>query len=310
MPDPIRLGDAALLGIDPNKIGISYSGGGALVVIELGIASAFVKQGIVPAVITGVSAGSLAGTAHALDPVSGKGVQLAADILGHVSNQLLGLTPWSILGRVLMERENLVSLGDQAPVGPRITAGLASNLGLTNVTIGYFQPPLPRLMIATTDVENREGVWLPEDIRIEDAVIASSSIPGVFPWRTLTINGQQRVLVDGGVVMNQPLSNLVEQGCGTIYACAVGPVGPLPPPKNALDNFMRATDLAMHQATKLEEAFVQCKMGGNGKVHHIHPIVSGVSSDNFDFTPDLVKSIMAEAETQTLNWLNQPGGPP
>jgi predicted acylesterase/phospholipase RssA len=309
VPDPIRLKDGPPE-VDPNRIGISYSGGGALVVIELGIASAFIKQGIVPAVITGASAGSLAGTAHALDPVDGKGVQLAAEILGHVSNQLFGLTPWSIFGRLLLERENTVSLGDQAPVGPRITAGLSRIFGLDNVTVGHFQPPLPKLMIATTDAETREGVWLPDDIRIEDAVIASSSIPGIFPWRTMTIDGQPRILVDGGVVSNQPLSNLVDQKCGTIYACAVGPVSALPPPKNALDNAMRAIDLAMHQATKLEEAYVQCKLAGNGKVHHIHPLMDTVSGSNFDFTPELVASVMAEAEAQTLRWLNQPGGPP
>jgi NTE family protein len=304
MSEPIHLKDKQP-DVDRSRIGISYSGGGALVVIELGIARAFIKLGIKPAVITGVSAGALAGTAHALDPVDGRGIQLGADILGHVTNNLLGLTPFHVLGRVLVEREHTTSLGDQATIGPLITAALQRELKLDNVTMGFFKPPdHPKLMILATDIQNRESVCLPDDVPLVDAVVASSSIPGVFPWRTIQINGVQRLLVDGGVVMNQPLSNLVEQGCGTIYACAVGPTDPLPPPNNALDNALRAINLAMHQAMKLEEDYVQAKIGGKGKVHHIHPTID-LAGDNFDFTPEIVRRVIDEAESKTIDWLKQ-----
>ena len=304
MSEPIHL-----KGIEPqvalDKIGISYSGGGALVVVELGIARAFVKLGIVPAVITGVSAGGLAGAAHALDPVGGRGIKLAADILAHVSNGSLGLTPFHVLGRLVVEREHITSLGDNATIGPLITAGLKRELGLDNVTIGYFKPPdRPVLMILATDIENKEGVWLPDPTPLEDAVIASSAIPGVFPWRTMTIDGKQRLLADGGVVMNQPISNLVEQGCGTLYVCAVGSDAPFGPPRNALENAFRTINLAMHQAMKLEEAYVALKLGDNGVVHHIHPIINNLSGDNFDFQPGMIETVMADAEAQTIAWLS------
>jgi predicted acylesterase/phospholipase RssA len=311
MAEPIRLAGKQP-DVDPTRVGISYSGGGALVVIELGIASAFVKLGIVPAVISGVSAGSLAGAAHALDPVGGTGIRLAADILAHhVSNGRLGLTPFHVLGRLLVEREHIRSLGDNATIGPLVTAALKRTFGVDDVTIAAFGPPeRPKLLIIATDVENRESVLFPDDCPLIDALVASSAIPGVFPWRTVSIAGEDRVLVDGGLVMNQPLSNLVEQGCGTIYACAVGPTDPLPPPKNALDNAMRAVHLAMHQATKLEEAYVQLVFKGLGKgtVQHIHPIINYLGGDTFDFTPDLVERAMADAEKQTIDWLTKPHG--
>ncbi len=217
MADPIRLKDQPPPVVDRNKIGISYSGGGALVVIEVGIASAFIKRGIVPAVITGASAGSLAGTAHALDPIGGKGIQLAIDILSNFSNATLGLTPLQIVGRVILERENTTSLGDNAAIKPLIAQKIQADFGLQNVTIGFFQPPdHPKLMIVTTDCQTREAVWMTDEIGVEDAVIASSAIPGIFPWRTMTVDGQQHLLVDGGVVMNQRVTVLAEQGCGTI----------------------------------------------------------------------------------------------
>jgi NTE family protein len=295
--------------IVPDRIGISYSGGGALVVVELGIARAFVKLGIVPAVITGVSAGSLAGAAHALDPVGGKGIDMAADILAnHVTNDLLGLTAVRVFGRLLTERKHIKSLGDDAPIGPFINDGIKRLFNVDNVTIGYFASPRPRLLILASDVQNQESVIFPDDVPLIDAVVASTSIPGVFPWRTMNISGTDRLLVDGGVVMNQPLSNLVEQGCGTIYACAVGSTEPLPPPQHALDNAMRAVNLAMHQSTKLEEAYVQLIFQnlGQGVVHHIHPIVNYLDGSNFDFNADMVDKVMADAEAQTIKWLTEP----
>ena len=108
MAEPIHLKDVQPA-VDPSRIGISYSGGGPLVIIELGVARAFVKKGIVPAVITGASAGALAGTAHALDPLEGRGIQLAAEICGRFSNSTLGLDAFHIALRVIRERTHLTA---------------------------------------------------------------------------------------------------------------------------------------------------------------------------------------------------------
>src|SRR6202165_5397540 len=104
MSEPILLAGRDLR-VDRKKIGISYSGGGAMVLIELGIAQAFVDLGIVPAVIAGASAGALAGAAHALDPIEGAGIRMAATILGGVTNRTLGLGIDQVIGRVVLERQ-------------------------------------------------------------------------------------------------------------------------------------------------------------------------------------------------------------
>jgi predicted acylesterase/phospholipase RssA len=119
----------------------------------------------------------------------------------------------------------------------------------------------------------------------------------------MTIDGRERLLVDGGVVSNQPLSNLAENGCGTIFACAVGPTGVLPPPANGVDNAFRTVGLMMHQCTKLEEDYVRLKLGEGGAVHHIHPEMA-FPVHEFDFTPELVQQVMDEACTKTLEWLS------
>src|SRR5262249_22215933 len=140
-----------------------------------------------------------------------KGIELAAAICGSFSNSKLGLDAVHIALKVIRERTHLSGLGDNSAFGAPLREALQRELHLENVTIGHFQPPeRPKLMIVATDVVSRNAVWFPNATPLEEALIASTAIPGVFPWRNVTVGGQDLILVDGGVVMNQPLSNLVE----------------------------------------------------------------------------------------------------
>jgi NTE family protein len=312
MSEPIHLKGVDTVPADPAKIGISYSGGGPLLVVELGVARALVQRQIRPDVICGASAGALTAAAHALDPDGGRGIAMAADLLGSkVRNSFLKLDPLDFAERVLQQRKQLNSIGDNSPIGKLIGDGIASTFGLPQVLMGMFGKPLadggkptPRLMIVATDDCEGTSYWFEDSALLTDALIASSAIPGVFPWLThQTGDGQVMTLVDGGVVDNQPLSNLLEQGCGTIYACAVGASGPRPIPKNLLENFMQAINLSMHQCTKLEENYVRAKLPDGGKILHLHPETT-TPVTNFDFTPQLVQQVMDEATQLTLAWLD------
>ena len=308
MSEPILLARRDDLKVDRKKIGISYSGGGSMVLIELGIAQAFVDLRIVPAVIAGASAGAMAGAAHALDPVGGAGIRMAAVILGGVSDRTLGLGLDQVIGRLVLERENLISLGDHTPLGWIIREELEAKFGLTNVTIGYFRPPSrPRLLVVATNRLNGRAVCFPAATPIEEALLASAAIPGVFPWQTVKVRGRDLTLVDGGVVDNQPLSQLALAGCGTIFACAVGYVGgAIPPPTNAVNNAVNSIWITVHQATKLEEQLLRERLGPGGDIFHIHPEVN-FPVDQFNFTDDLVTAVMEESRPKTIAWLHKLG---
>jgi NTE family protein len=313
MSEPIHLKDVdTVQQADPNKIGISYSGGGPLLVVELGVARAFVQKHIRPQVICGASAGGLTAAAHALDPDDGRGIAMAADLLGQqVRNSFLKLDPVDFAQRVIREGKHLDSIGDNTPIAKLIGDGIAHTFGLPRITMGMFGSPLaaggnptPELMIVATDDRNGTSYWFEDDALLTDALVATSAIPGIFPWVThQTGAGEQLILVDGGVVDNQPLSNLLTRGCGTIYACAVGASGPRPAPTNLLQNYMQAINLAMHQCEKLEESYVRAKLPPGGKILHIHPETKTPVVD-FDFTPKLVKEVMDEATSLTIDWLN------
>lgn len=390
--------------VDRRRIGISYSGGGPLVLIELGCARAFVEVGIRPVAIAGVSAGSIAGAAHALDIKHGTGIDLAIDLLADISNASVGLSVGQIARTLVLGLFTPTHLppgiGDHRGIKQMLAERLsASGLLTAPWSVSAFADRAERrdaqpegatgggaatarvpLLIGATDRVRGTAVWFTGGTPLPDAIVASSAIPGLFPWITMsergdgdgwvrqegallwpervmaaakrlagraaatstrprspgsqgasgpqtsqgapgapgalrsqTSQGQQRrgraqgpgemsYLVDGGVVVNQPLSTLaLEQQCGTILACAVGYFGQtLSPPTQAIDNAVPCLGLLSHQCSKLEEDYVRLKT--TGVVHHIHPEIDSAPSD-FNLSSINVREIVRESYDKTMEWL-------
>ena len=287
-----------------STVGISYSGGGALLVVELGVAKAFVDLGIVPRAIAGVSAGSIAGTAHALDVYRGTGIAAGIDALASVTNSTLKLTAWQIVGDVAWMRQMLRGIGANEPLKSHLQdAFVALQLG-RNLTFGAFgRDGRPKLIVGATDRESGDPEWFGPDVGVADALIASSAIPAVFPPKTMTIGSEPRIFVDGGVVSNQPLWQLVEAGCTTIYSCAVGyDGGRLAKPVNLIDNAMQSISILIHNATCLEEAFVRATHP-EIVIHHIHPELRTFPIQGFNFDKALVEQVVAESCDLTTKWI-------
>jgi predicted acylesterase/phospholipase RssA len=294
----------AALTVDRGRVGISYSGGGALLLVELGIAQAFVELGVRPYAIAGVSAGAIAGTAHAIDPVNGRGISAAAVGLARVSNHSLGLTVLQVLEKAVWERQHLAGLGTNEPIKGLLAGAFEELAGSERLTFGYFgREGRPKLMVGATDRLTGRRVDFPAGADVADALVASSAIPGVFPPKQMRVGGEDRLLVDGGVVGNQPLSVLAMAGCGTLYACAVGYDGEqLRAPANLIDNWQKSTALTLHQSSRLEQGYVQLRMGDAGVIHHIHPAVP-FPVKGFDFTPDAIAQVVRAACDATRRWI-------
>lgn len=303
MSEPIRLKDTEPK-VDREAVGISYSGGGPLVLIELGCARAFIEKKIVPRHIAGVSAGALAGAAHAMDPVSGRGIDLAVEVLSSMRASTLGFGFWPVFGRLIRERQRFTSLADHAAIVPLIRDGVTRYFG-EPFTIGHFgRNGLPALHVAATNRLDGSSYWFGPEVPLEQALLASSSIPGVFPWQTLSYGGAEHVLVDGGVVTNQPISELVLSGCGTLFVCAVGYAGEtVAGPTNAVNNILPSIYMAIHQTMKLEEEYVRLKLGDTGVVHHIHPEIKQAIS-GYDFSREQVLGVIEESRQLTYRWLS------
>ena len=74
-----------------------------------------------------------------------------------------------------------------------------------------------------------------------DAILAASSIPGIFP----PVSMGEKLLVDGGVVNNTPISHAVELGAERIYVLPTqeSPYAQPSPPRTALDASIYALGL-------------------------------------------------------------------
>jgi predicted acylesterase/phospholipase RssA len=302
------------LKVAKEHVGISYSGGGALLLVELGIAQAFVELGVRPAVIAGVSAGAITGTAHAIDPVHGEGIQAAARGLEAISDRVLGLTVPRIALQVVWRRQHLSALGSNEPIQSMLGDEFRRLAGIERLTFGHFgRDGRPRLIVGATDRRSGQPVWFPDDADVAPALVASSAIPGVFPPKVMSVAGEELLLVDGGVVGDQPLSVLAMEGCGTIYSCSVGYDGErLQAPLNLIDNWLQSLSISRHLAARLEQDYVQERLGDVGSIHHVHPEVP-FPVRGFNFDRDLITSVMRDATDATKRWLTEqdllpPGG--
>ncbi|MEI6048295.1 MAG: patatin-like phospholipase family protein [Bacteroidota bacterium] len=177
------------------KIGLVLSGGGARGFAHLGVIEALNEAGIFPDVISGTSAGALAGV-------------LYAD--GYAPKEILKLmNSGSRLDfmRPALPREGLLQIGGVMKI-------LKSSLRATT----FEELKIP-LYVTATDLNNGKAEYFSEGDLL-DPVMASASIPVLF--QPVIINNIH--YVDGGVLDNLPVRP-IENKCKMLIGSFVNPVG-------------------------------------------------------------------------------------
>jgi NTE family protein len=177
------------------KIGLVLSGGGTRGFAHLGVIAALNEAGIYPDIISGTSAGALAGV-------------LYAD--GYTPREILKLmNPGSRLDymRPALPREGLLQIGGIMKI-------LKSNLRAKT----FEELKIP-LYVSATDLNNGKAEYFSEGDLL-DPVMASASIPVLF--QPVIINNI--CYVDGGVLDNLPLRP-IEKKCSFLIGSFVNPVG-------------------------------------------------------------------------------------
>ena len=205
------------------------SGGASLGALQVGMLEALYEQGIAPDFLVGTSVGALNGAFVASRAQSPQ----TATELGRVWRDLqrqdvFPLSMSALVGGVCGRRDHLVP-----------------DRELRRLIRRYVQfedladAPIPLHLVAFDLIEGRE-LLLSEGPAVE-AILASASIPGIFPPVAI---GDQR-LIDGGVVNNTPISHAVELGAERIYILPTqGPHSrPARVPTCALDAAIQALHL-------------------------------------------------------------------
>ncbi|MBN2350512.1 MAG: patatin-like phospholipase family protein [Bacteroidales bacterium] len=196
------------------KYGLVLSGGAVRGIAHLGVLKALHEQSIIPGVVSGASAGSIAGAFY-------------AD--GYEPEEILEiLTKTKIFDyfKAVLPKTGFFRAGGLKKV-------LENNL--RSKTIEELQKPL---FICVTDILNGQPMYLNKG-KLVDAVLASSCIPVLF--EPIAVNGT--VCIDGGIMDNLPVKP-IENSCKKLIGVHVNPLGKL----NEIKSLVTIAERAFHLA--------------------------------------------------------------
>lgn len=182
----------------PAPVGFVLGGGGSLGAAQVGMIQALHDHGIHADFVAGTSIGSLNGAIVAADP---KG---AASRLAHIWHNLDvdAMLPPGLLRRLRAWRRSKNALYDTPEIG-RLIENEIGGIDIEELSVPYST--------MVVDVEAGDPVQIDSGPLIS-AVLASSAIPGVFP----AIERDGRLLYDGGIVRNVPMSEAVDMGARSL----------------------------------------------------------------------------------------------
>lgn len=208
------------------------SGGANLGAMQVGMLAALAERDIAPDLLFGTSAGAL-NAAY----LANRGTSPAVvESLGEV---------WRSLSAWQLFRPHAGQLFG-ALVGRQ--SALFSNRGMRTLIDEHLDFTLIErartpLTVVATDLLTGEQVDLASG-SAADAILASSAISGIFP--AVELGG--RLLVDGGVADNTPVSLAVESAADTIYVLPCGyPCALLKPPRTVADTILHTMSLLIQK---------------------------------------------------------------
>jgi NTE family protein len=208
------------------------SGGASLGAIQVGMLRALIERDIRPDVIVATSVGAVNGAFIASHVPTPSSLDELADLWrGARRGDVFPLEPLTGLLGFLGVHRNLVP-------GSALRRLVARNLLHERLE----DLPLP-LHVVACDVLTGSEVLLSQGSLV-DAVLASAAIPGVLP----PVEWNGRLLIDGGVVNNTPISHAISLGAQQIDVLPTGaPCTLTAPPRGALAMLMHATELMVAQ---------------------------------------------------------------
>ncbi|TGN40238.1 patatin-like phospholipase family protein [Marinobacter confluentis] len=203
------------------RIGLALGGGAAKGIAHIGALKAFEEEQIDIHCIAGTSVGALVASYHAF---------------GRPAESILSICSTLNLSKIInftFERGGLFSTDN-------IRSMIHRDLG--DVRIENANIPLA---ICATDIETGEQLVFREG-NLADAVCASMAVPGLFV--PVEVNG--RILVDGGLVENVPISPLASMGAGITIAIDLSHVTRYPKPEDTFDVISNAINIGIDFNTR------------------------------------------------------------
>lgn len=205
------------------KVGLALGGGAILGAAHVGVLRAFIESEVEIQALAGSSIGALVATLYAFGKTPEEIGELAKDMhwldVSSFTLSRLGLLSNDKIGKLIREQVGEKKIEDA---------------------------PIPLAMVAT-NISSGGHVILNKG-PLHEAVMASTCIPGVF--KPVVIDG--RMLVDGGLVENVPISPLEEMGCRTIVGVDLNANREYQEPDDLIDVLLNAMDIAIDHSAQVQ----------------------------------------------------------
>jgi NTE family protein len=205
------------------RLGLALSGGGTRGLAHIGVLQAFEEAGVRPDCISGTSIGAFAAALYAF------GVPLR-----EIREVGRGMSPISV-SKLNLSRYALFS-------NEEIGRLIQGKIGKARIEEARTPLAIVAVDIATGEkVVMREGEAAP-------AVMASNAVPGLF--RPIVIDG--RLMVDGGIAEDVPISPLQAMGADVVVAVNLSAERWYSRPNDIIDVILNAIDIAIDENTKVQ----------------------------------------------------------
>jgi NTE family protein len=203
------------------RIGLALGGGGTRGTAHIGVLQSLEHHNIRPSCLSGTSAGAFVAALYSfgvpLPDIHELVVKLTPMQTVHFTFSLFGLLSNNAIGEILEEK-----------IGSRIIE----------------DAPIP-LAIMTADICTGEKVVMRTG-SVTTAVMASSALPGI----SVPVKIGNRLLVDGFIVENVPVSPLRSMGAEIIIAVNLGSERLYKPPEDIIDIVRNAFDISVDGNTE------------------------------------------------------------
>ena len=203
------------------KIGLALGGGAAKGIAHIGVLKAFEEEGVPIHCISGTSIGALVAAYHAFGKTSDEIMKVGRELsFRKVAN-------FTLRRRGMFTTDSIEQM-------------IIRDLGDVNIE----ESKIP-LAIVAADITTGEKVVFRKG-NLAKAVCATVAVPGAY----VPIVYQGRMLVDGGITENVPVSVLEEMGAGILVGIDLNGVKNYPYPKDVLGVLGNAFDIAIDLRTR------------------------------------------------------------
>jgi len=269
------------MSLSPPRTAFVLAGGAALGAMQAGMVHALYELGIAPDLLIGTSVGALNAAFLASRPATvATAEELAAIWRGLRRSDIFPVHPGALISGLAGRRDHLMT--------DRALRRLATrHLQFERVE----QAAIPLHLVAFDLLTGAEARL--SDGPLADAVLAAAAIPGVLP----PVRWRGRLLVDGGIADNTPVSQAVALGARRIYVLPTqnpGESGLPRPPRGALA-------AAVHAFTVLTNARLQDDLAyhvANAELIVLPAVNSGnISPSDFGHAGELITPALTAARS-------------